>query len=191
MEPRRPGWELPREWGTRLGERDHTGRVCPAAGSTFAYLVPRHADRVRGVSAHSVGKAGLRSRSARPMEPDPIDNAFVVANVLAVTNASAAAVEAFGDPVRRQLVERLAARPQSVTDLAAGLPVSRSAVSQHLSVLAGAGLVGYEVRGRQHLYHVEPDGLAGLRAYLDRLWDAALTSYAALEDTTADKETDR
>ncbi len=42
------------------------------------------------------------------MEPDPIDNAFVVANVLAVTNASAAAVEAFGDPVRRQLVERLA-----------------------------------------------------------------------------------
>ncbi len=125
------------------------------------------------------------------MEPDPIDNAFVVANVLAVTNASAAAVEAFGDPVRRQLVERLAARPQSVTDLAAGLPVSRSAVSQHLSVLAGAGLVGYEVRGRQHLYHVEPDGLAGLRAYLDRLWDAALTSYAALGQTAEDKESER
>jgi DNA-binding transcriptional ArsR family regulator len=87
-------------------------------------------------------------------------------------------VEAFADPLRRRLVERLAARPQTVTDLAADLPVSRSAVSQHLAVLAAAGLVDYEVRGRQHLYRVEPDGLAGLRAYLDRLWDSALASYA-------------
>lgn len=94
-------------------------------------------------------------------------------------------------PVRRQLVERLAARPQSVTDLAAGLPVSRSAVSQHLSVLASAGLVGYDVQGRQHLYHVKPDGLAGLRAYLDRLWDTALASYAELADSQADTETGR
>lgn len=86
-------------------------------------------------------------------------------------------MEAFADPLRRALVERLAVRPQTVTDLAADLPVSRSAVSQHLSVLAGAGLVDYEVKGRQHLYHVEPDGLAGLRAYLDRLWDSALASY--------------
>ncbi len=98
-----------------------------------------------------------------------------------MTNASQAAA-VFGDPVRRRLVESLAAQPQSVTDLAAELPVSRSAVSQHLSVLAGAGLVGYEVRGRRHLYHVKPDALAGLRAYLDGLWDAALATYAALAD---------
>jgi DNA-binding transcriptional ArsR family regulator len=103
-----------------------------------------------------------------------------------MTNTSTAAVEAFGDPVRRRLVEQLAARPQSVTELAADLPVSRSAVSQHLSVLAGAGLVGYDVVGRRHLYHVEPDGLEGLRAYVDRLWDTALASYARLTETTTD-----
>ena len=108
-------------------------------------------------------------------------DAFVYANVLVMTNASQV-VEVFGDPVRRRLVESLAAQPQSVTDLAADLPVSRSAVSQHLSVLAGAGLVGYEVRGRRHLYHVKPDALAGLRAYLDGLWDTALATYAALTD---------
>lgn len=102
--------------------------------------------------------------------------------MLAVTNASAA-VEAFGDPVRRRIVEQLVQRPQSVTELASDLPVSRSAVSQHLSVLAGAGLVGYDVVGRRHLYHVEPDGLAGLRAYMDRLWDAALNAYSSLAET--------
>ena len=119
-------------------------------------------------------------------------NVFVHANVLVMTNASQA-VEVFGDPVRRRLVESLAAQPQSVTDLAAELPVSRSAVSQHLSVLAGAGLVGYEVRGRRHLYHVNPDALAGLRAYLDGLWDTALATYAALADeatAAADLEED-
>jgi DNA-binding transcriptional ArsR family regulator len=111
--------------------------------------------------------------------------AFVCTNVLDMANASRA-VEVFGDPVRRQLVESLAAQPQSVTDLAADLPVSRSAVSQHLGVLAGAGLVGYEVRGRRHLYHVKPDALAGLRAYLDGLWDTALATYATLAEDAPD-----
>ena len=111
-------------------------------------------------------------------------NTFVSTNVLVVTNTSNV-VDAFGEPVRRALVESLAARPQSVTELAADLPVTRSAVSQHLGVLAGAGIVGYEVQGRRHLYHVEPDALAGLRAYLDRLWDTALATYAALADDPA------
>ena len=102
-----------------------------------------------------------------------------------MTNISAAA-EVFGEPVRRQLVESLARRPQSVTELAAALPVSRSAVSQHLGVLSGAGLVGYQVSGRRHLYHVKPDALAGLRAYLDGLWDAALATYAELTEDTDD-----
>lgn len=99
-----------------------------------------------------------------------------------MTNALVRTAEVFGDPVRRRLLESLAAHPQSVTDLAAELPISRSAVSQHLKVLADSGLVGYDVRGRRHLYHVEPDGLAGLRAYLDHLWDMALATYARLAD---------
>ena len=118
--------------------------------------------------------------SGQPADPS-WQNPFVTANVLGMTNASAAA-EVFGDPVRRGLVESLARRPQSVTDLAAHVPISRSAVSQHLGVLSGAGLVGYRVSGRRHLYHVKPDALAGLRAYLDGLWDAALASYADLAD---------
>ncbi len=101
--------------------------------------------------------------------------------MLVVTDASQA-VEVLGDPTRRQILERLAERQQTVGALAEALPVSRSAVSQHLSVLTGAGLVGYRTQGRRHLYRVEPDGLAALRAYLDRLWDAALASYADLTD---------
>lgn len=112
----------------------------------------------------------------------------MVTNVLVVTNASAASVrssdaeslEVLADPVRRRLVESLTESPRSVTDLAATVDVSRSAVSQHLGVLAGAGLVDYRVDGRRHLYHVKPDGLAALRAYLDDLWDNALATYAAL-----------
>ena len=106
--------------------------------------------------------------------------------MLVVTNMSQAAVEAFGDPVRRRLVELLAERPQSVTDLAEVVPVSRSAVSQHLGVLTLAGLVSYERQGRRHLYRVDPDGLAGMRSYLDGLWTQALDAYGSLVEPGAD-----
>ena len=64
-------------------------------------------------------------------------------------------------------------------ELAAGLPVSRPAVSQHLRVLKGAGLVSDRKDGTRRLYRVDPGGLAGLRDYFDGFWGEALERFAA------------
>jgi DNA-binding transcriptional ArsR family regulator len=87
-------------------------------------------------------------------------------------------LSALGDPTRRQVFERLAHGPRSVGEIAAGLPVSRPAVSQHLKALCEAGLVSWEKSGRQHYYAVRRDELAALRHWLDGFWDTALDSYA-------------
>ena len=87
--------------------------------------------------------------------------------------------DALGDPTRRRIFEELRAGPRSVGDLAAGLPVSRPAVSQHLRVLEQAGLVSHRANGTRHVYRVEPDGLAELRDYFERFWGDALERFAA------------
>ena len=93
------------------------------------------------------------------------------------------ALAALGDPTRRAVFERLREGPRPVGEIAAALPVSRPAVSQHLRVLQGAGLVNAERVGTRRLYRIDPDGLAGLRAYLDSFWDGALAAFkAAAED---------
>lgn len=63
--------------------------------------------------------------------------------------------------------------------IAAGLPVSRPAVSQHLKVLKDAGLVWDRAVGARRLYAVDPRGIAELRAWLDRFWDQALDAFKA------------
>jgi DNA-binding transcriptional ArsR family regulator len=87
------------------------------------------------------------------------------------------ALNALGDPTRRAIFEHLAERPAAVVDLAALLPVSRPAVSQHLKVLKEAGLVHDAPVGTRRVYTVDPAGLAGLRDYLDRFWNTALQSF--------------
>ena len=84
---------------------------------------------------------------------------------------------ALGDPTRREIFERLARRPRPVGELAEELPVSRPAVSQHLKVLRDAGLVVDTKDGSRRLYRVNPDGVAGMRAYLDRFWSGALSAF--------------
>jgi DNA-binding transcriptional ArsR family regulator len=84
---------------------------------------------------------------------------------------------ALGDPTRRAIFERLAERPRAVGELAALVPVSRPAVSQHLKVLKLAGLVGERPAGKQRIYHTEQEGLAALRADLDRFWNQTLAAY--------------
>jgi DNA-binding transcriptional ArsR family regulator len=84
---------------------------------------------------------------------------------------------ALGDPTRREIFERLADRPQAVGELAGELPVSRPAVSQHLKVLKDAGLVVDRPIGNRRVYRLDPDGVAGLRAELDRFWSKALAGY--------------
>jgi DNA-binding transcriptional ArsR family regulator len=86
---------------------------------------------------------------------------------------------ALGDGTRQAIFERLAERPRAVGELAVGLPVSRPAVSQHLRVLKDAGLVVNQRAGNRNVYRIDPDGLAELRADLDRFWSRALADYKA------------
>jgi DNA-binding transcriptional ArsR family regulator len=88
------------------------------------------------------------------------------------------ALIALADPTRRAVFDRLRRGPRSVAEIAAGLPVSRPAVSQHLRTLKQARLVRFERRGTQNLYAVNPAGLAALRAYLDSFWDDVLAQFA-------------
>lgn len=97
------------------------------------------------------------------------------------TNASVA-LQALGDPTRRQIFERLVRGPRAVGDIASGLPVSRPAVSQHLKVLESAGLVSAHQTGTRRLYRLDPKGIEAMRHYLDRLWDHALTSFKAFAE---------
>ena len=94
-----------------------------------------------------------------------------------------------GDPSRRAIFELLARRPWSVRELAAELPISRPAVSQHLRVLREGGLVTSRAEGTRRVYRLNPDGVGALRAYLDRVWDDALTAFQkAAEAAPADEE---
>jgi DNA-binding transcriptional ArsR family regulator len=93
-----------------------------------------------------------------------------------------------GDPTRRAIFERLAERPQAVSALANGLPVSRPAVSQHLKVLSDAGLVVAKPEGKQRIYHVDPGGLAALRAELERFWDKTMAAFKAAVEQPEEEE---
>jgi DNA-binding transcriptional ArsR family regulator len=86
-------------------------------------------------------------------------------------------LQVLGDPTRLAVFERLRGGPLAVGELAAQLPVSRPAVSQHLKALKQAGLVADEAVGTRRLYRVEPAGLASLREFLDGFWDVALSNY--------------
>ena len=89
------------------------------------------------------------------------------------------AFAALADPTRREVFERLVRGPQSVGDLAHGLPVSRPAVSQHLKVLKAAGLVTDQPEGTRRVYQIDPNGLGQIRAWLDGFWDVALDAFKA------------
>lgn len=92
-------------------------------------------------------------------------------------NATADILTALADGRRRQIFEMLSEGPLAVAEIAWRLPVSRPAVSQHLKVLSDAGLVSHRVVGTRHVYRMRAEGLAGLRAYLDRLWQRALGDF--------------
>jgi DNA-binding transcriptional ArsR family regulator len=83
-------------------------------------------------------------------------------------------LDALGDATRRQVFELLRMGPRSVGELAAELPVSRPAVSQHLRVLEEAGLVTHRRDGTRHLYGLNGRGVAELRSWVDGFWDEAL-----------------
>jgi DNA-binding transcriptional ArsR family regulator len=88
-------------------------------------------------------------------------------------------LDALSDPTRRQVFELLKGRSRSVGELAAELPVSRPAVSQHLRVLELAGLVTHQREGTRHLYEINGKGVAERRAWVDGFWDEALARFKA------------
>ena len=123
--------------------------------------------------------------------PTPIDGARCVSYCLplVITNQARspfAGFAALADPTRRRVFEGLARKSLSVGELAATLPVSRPAVSQHLKVLKGAGLVTDVRDGTRRVYRMDPRGIEAMRTYLDRFWDRALAAFKA----AVEKETD-
>lgn len=93
-----------------------------------------------------------------------------------MTNASDL-LEVLAEPTRRAIVERLAERPSAVSDLARDMPITRSAVSQHLQILKSVGLVTDQAVGTRRIYRVDPDALAIIRAYFDAFWARSLAAF--------------
>jgi DNA-binding transcriptional ArsR family regulator len=87
------------------------------------------------------------------------------------------------DGTRRAIFELLAETPRPVGELAALLPVTRPAVSQHLKVLKTAGLVTDHREGTRRIYQLDPQGIGEIRAYFDRFWKYALTSFKSATES--------
>jgi DNA-binding transcriptional ArsR family regulator len=96
-----------------------------------------------------------------------------------VTTYEERALQALGDPSRRQIFERLTQHPSPVGQLARELPISRPAVSQHLKVLKEVGLVFDRQTGTRRVYQVDPKAVEALREYFDSFWGQALESFRA------------
>ena len=101
-----------------------------------------------------------------------------------------AVLSALGDPTRRAIFERVSASPCAVGELAAGLPVTRPAVSQHLRVLKEAGLVRESAEGTRRIYRIDPRGIAAMRDWLDAHWTTALDAFKAFADAQDDPPDD-
>lgn len=96
------------------------------------------------------------------------------------------ALDALGNPVRREILVRLRARPATVGEIAARFPVSRPAISRHLAMLQQAGLVTARANGARTVYAIRLEGLAPVRAYLDGFWDVALARLEQLAQREAE-----
>jgi len=105
-----------------------------------------------------------------------------------MTNRIAVALTALADPTRRAVFERIGAGPAAVGEIAAGLPVSRPAVSQHLRVLKEAGLVTDTPDGTRRVYRLDPRGLGALRDWLDRFWGDQLAAFKDFADSQQEEQ---
>jgi DNA-binding transcriptional ArsR family regulator len=97
---------------------------------------------------------------------------------------------ALADGTRRKIVARLADHPMAVGELAAELPVTRSAVSQHLKILKDAGLVSERAAGTRRIYRLNPVAVAALRDQLDTFWQRALVGFGDIAAQTTEETTE-
>jgi DNA-binding transcriptional ArsR family regulator len=86
-------------------------------------------------------------------------------------------LEVLGDPTRQVLIERLRTGPLPVGKLAAGLPISRPAVSKHLRVMKEAGVVRMNEEGTRNFYELDLQTLDEVRRYLESFWDTSLKRF--------------
>jgi DNA-binding transcriptional ArsR family regulator len=98
--------------------------------------------------------------------------------------------DALGDPNRRAIVELLGGGDRSVRELADELPISRPAVSRHLRVLKQAGLVTDRAEGTRRLYRLHDEGIAAVRAYLERVWGEAAARFRLVADNVRPTDED-
>jgi DNA-binding transcriptional ArsR family regulator len=98
------------------------------------------------------------------------------------------ALDALGDPTRRLVFKRLHNGVRSVREIAEGMEVSRPAVSQHLKVLKGAGLIVVRAEGTRRLYAVDRRGIEAVRNWLDTFWDGALVAFKQAAEREAARE---
>ena len=84
------------------------------------------------------------------------------------------ALRALADPGRRRILTLVRDDERTAGEIAAELPITWPAVSQHLRVLKGAGLIAERRAGTRRYYRARPEGLAGVREFLDGFWDEKL-----------------
>ncbi len=92
------------------------------------------------------------------------------------------ALDALGDANRRAIVEILSHGGRSVQQIADELPISRPAVSRHLRLLKGAGLVSDRPDGTRHIYELRSEGVEAIRQYFAEVWDEAITRFRLVAD---------
>jgi DNA-binding transcriptional ArsR family regulator len=96
-------------------------------------------------------------------------------------------LEVAAEPTRRRLLALLARGERSVTQLASRFPVTRSAISQHLAILAEVGLVTARKQGRERYYRLDERGMLQLRELFESFWSDELDRLVADATQSATK----
>lgn len=97
------------------------------------------------------------------------------------------ALDALGNPVRRQLLAMIVERPSSVGELAGAFPISRPAISRHLSLLEQAGFIAHDTSGTRNIYRPHSDGFNATRLWLDSFWDEAENRLRLVAENTVER----
>jgi len=104
-----------------------------------------------------------------------------------MVNSLDPAFDALSHPIRRLIVERLAEGPTSVGDAAAGIDVSKPAITKHVRVLEASGVVRREVRGRTHMLSLDERPLTEASEWLERQRELWERKFDTVEDYLAEQ----
>jgi DNA-binding transcriptional ArsR family regulator len=99
-----------------------------------------------------------------------------------------AALDALGDPQRREILRLLGEGDKPVHVIADALPISRPAVSRHLRVLRDSGLVEQRAAGTERIYSLADEGVTAVQAYLESVWGEAIARFRLVAENTSPKD---